>query len=235
MNEAKSMNTHLHVLEAYTNLYRVWQEPLVKERLEGLLDIFTGHILDAKTHHFRLFFDEAWNSKSPVVSFGHDIEGSWLLCEAAEAVGGRARLSDMRGRAAAMADAVFREGLDSDGSLLYEGGPQGIIDTDRHWWPQAEAVVGFINAYAVTGEERYWNAAMGAWEYINGHIIDKKRGEWFWRISREGVPYGTEFKVSEWKCPYHNSRMCLEGVYRLDALLGKTSKSLKAKGNIKGK
>jgi mannobiose 2-epimerase len=235
MNEAKSMNTHLHVLEAYTNLYRIWQEPLVKRRLEGLLDIFIEHILDAGTHHFRLFFDETWNSKSKVVSFGHDIEGSWLLCEAAGALGGKARLSAVRKQAVAMADAVYREGLDKDGSLLYESGPEGISDTDRHWWPQAEAVVGFLNAYVISKEKRYWDAAFRAWDFIRKTMIDKARGEWFWRVSREGVPYDTELKVSEWKCPYHNGRMCLEGVQRLGALLARSPRPLKAAGRRKGK
>ncbi len=231
MNEAKSMNTHLHVLEAYTSLYRIWPEALVRQRLEALLDLFAGHIIDPGTLHFKLFFDETWKSKSSTASFGHDIEGSWLLCEAAGVLGERRRIAAVRKQAVEMADAVYREGLAGDGGLLYEGGPKGVVDHDRHWWPQAEAVVGFLNAYAISKEKRYWDAALGMWDFIRKTMVDGKRGEWFWRVSREGVPYETEPKVSEWKCPYHNSRMCLEGIRRIDSLTAKSSRPSKAAGS----
>jgi mannobiose 2-epimerase len=233
MNEAKSMNTHLHVLEAYTNLYRIWPETLVRQRLEALIGLFTGRIIDPDTLHFRLFFDETWKSKSSTASYGHDIEGSWLLCEAAEVLGERRRIAAVRRQALEMAGAVYRDGLDGNGGLLYEGGPEGVVDHDRHWWPQAEAVVGFLNAYSISKEKRYWDAALGMWDYIRKTMVDGKRGEWFWRVSAEGVPYETEFKVSEWKCPYHNSRMCLEGIRRIDSLTATSSRPSKAAGSRK--
>jgi mannobiose 2-epimerase len=165
-----------------------------------------------------MFFDEEWHSQSDHISFGHDIEGSWLLCEAAEILGDQPILKAVRQEALLMAQAVLDQGVDSDGGLLYEGNASGIIDTDKHWWPQAEAVVAFLNAYQLSGQEQFLVAAGRSWEFIEKFIVDREHGEWFWRVSRAGVPSDKEFKVDPWKCPYHNSRTCFEVMTRLDNL-----------------
>jgi len=212
------MNTHLHILEAYTRLARVTNDALVSEALRRLIRIFLDHILNYRTAHFSLFFDDDWKVKSNRVSFGHDIEGSWLLCEAAEALGDEGLLARVRAAAVKMAQAVFDQGLDRDGALVYEASPVGIIDSDKHWWPQAEAVIGFISAYQLTGEEKFLEAAHRCWEFIRLNLIDKQRGEWFWKVSREGIVDQTKPKVDQWKCPYHNARMCFEGSARINAI-----------------
>ncbi len=218
MDEKKSMNTHLHVLEAYANLLRCRDNPALRGRLRDLIQVFLEHIIDRKTHNFRMFFDDEWHSKSDHISFGHDIEGSWLLCEAAEVLGDEPILHEVRQEAILMAQAVLEQAVDSDGGLLYEGDSRGIFDTDKHWWPQAEAVVAFLNAYQLSGGEHFYAAAGRSWEFIEKYIVDHQHGEWFWRVSRAGVPSDKPFKVDPWKCPYHNSRACFEAMIRLDKI-----------------
>ncbi len=218
MDEKKSMNTHLHLLEAYANLLRVDREAKLEEKLRKLISVFLTRIVDPRTYHFRLFFDEQWQSRSERISFGHDIEGSWLLCEACEILGDQDLLAHVRNVAMEMALAVRGSGIDRDGGLLYEASPDGITDDDKHWWPQAEAVVGFLNAYELSGQEDFLSAALRSWAFIENFIIDRDYGEWFWKVSRAGVPSDNRFKVDPWKGPYHNARACMEIMERLDRL-----------------
>jgi len=220
MDEKKSMNTHLHMLEAYANLFRVSDATPVRQRLGDLIEIFLDHIIDPKIHHFLLFFDEDWTPKSDVVSFGHDIEGSWLLCEAAEIHGDSQLLNRAQKEAVLMAEAVYNEAIDADGGLLYESEKGKIIDSDKHWWPQSEAVVGFLNAFQLSGREHFRVAAERSWDFIDKYIVDHTHGEWFWKVSRERVPSNDKYKVDPWKCPYHNSRTCFEVMARLSGAAG---------------
>ena len=218
MDEKKSMNTHLHMLEAYANLLREWNDGKLRERLRELARIFLDRIIDRKTHHFRMFFNEQWHDQSKWLSFGHDIEGSWLISEAAEVLGDAAVLQEARAEAVKMAQAVYDEALDADGGLLYEGKAGEIIDSDKHWWPQAEAVVGFLNAYELSGQDHFLRAAEKSWLFIESYIVDREHGEWFWKVSRDGKPCNDKYKVDPWKCPYHNSRACFEVMHRLDKM-----------------
>ena len=218
MNEKKSMNNHLHVLEAYTNLYRVWPDPRVRQRLRELIVLFEWHILNLRTHHLHHFFDEQWHVRSDTYTFGHDIEASWLLCEAAEVLGDATLVQKVAKVALQMADVVLREGIDPDGGLCYEGKDGRIIDHGKECWPQAEALVGFINAFQLSGDARYLATARRVWGYIEQHLVDRVHGEWFWRINPDGKPDPKLPKVSEWKGPYHASRACLEMLHRLEKL-----------------
>jgi mannobiose 2-epimerase len=216
MDEKKSMNTHLHVLEAYANLLRAWRDQALQNHLHQLVRIFLDHIIDPVTHHFRMFFDEAWRDRSDRFSFGHDIEGSWLLCEAAKVLGDKVILEQVGKAATQMAQTVYEQAVDTDGGLLYEGRGIEIIDTNKHWWPQAEAVVGFLNAYELSGKTHFLKASESSWEFIEKYIVDRERGEWYWMVSRDGTPSNEREKVGPWKCPYHNSRACMEVMERLD-------------------
>jgi mannobiose 2-epimerase len=218
MNEKKSMNNHLHVLEAYTNLYRAWPEPRVAERLRELVQLFEQRILDARTLHFHHFFDETWRVRSDTYTFGHDIEGTWLLCEAAEVLGDATLLKCVQAVALRMAEVALREGVDADGALSYEGKSGKVIDPGRECWPQAEAVVGFLNAYQLSDDAKFFAAARRVWDFIENRLVDRVHGEWFWRINVDGRPDLKLPKISEWKGPYHGSRACLEALHRLRAL-----------------
>ncbi|MDE2183726.1 MAG: AGE family epimerase/isomerase [Alphaproteobacteria bacterium] len=219
INCPKSMNTHLHVLEGYTNLLRVWRDPLLVARHKELLQVMLDRIVSGG--HFKLFFDQDWTSLSDHVSFGHDIEGSWLLVEAAAMVGDAALTAQTRKVALAMADAVLAEGVDEDGSVFFEADGHGnLVDATKHWWVQAEAVVGFFNAWQLSGEERFLTASRRVWDYIDARVIDRVHGEWYAKLTRRGVPLtdGSDpdaYIVGPWKCPYHNARLCYEMMGRL--------------------
>jgi N-acyl-D-glucosamine 2-epimerase len=228
LNEKKSMNTHLHVLEAYTNLYRVLPSERLKDKLKELIGTMLDYIVDEETYHFKLFFDEEWHSKSHEISYGHDIEGSWLLMEAAEVLGDQELIRRTVPIALAMAQAVYEEGVDTDGAVINEADSQGWTDTDKDWWPQAEAVVGFLNAYQMSGKEHFLQAAYRTWRFINRYIVDQTNGEWFWKVNQAGEPDRKQMKVDPWKCPYHNGRMGLEVLERIARL---DEQSNKGKGN----
>jgi len=215
-NCRKSMNTMLHMLEAYSNLLRVWDDGLLRQQHRGLLEAFLQHILDPQSGHFRLFFDDQWRSLSPNVSFGHDIEGSWLLSEAAGLQGDPELSALVRRAAIGLAEAVYREGLDRDGSLFTEAGPTGLVDASKSWWAQAEAVVGFYNAYQLAGKQHFADAAYRCWEFAQARLVDRRHGDWFKRLNQDGTPDDAIYKAGPWECPYHHSRACFEMLSRLN-------------------
>lgn len=210
-NEPKSMNTHLHILEPYTNLLRIWPDDGLKHQAKLLIRIFLDRIIDTPTAHFNLFFGMDWDVRSKIVSYGHDIEGAWLLTEAALVLGDAALTAEVEKVAVRMVDATMKEGGDTDGSIWYEKDlAHNHLDTDKHWWPQAETMVGLAWAWKLTGNSNYLVKLERCWNFIREKIIDYKNGEWFWRVNKDGVPYTTEDKAGFWKCPYHNSRALME-------------------------
>ena len=217
-NEARSMNNHLHLVEAYANLYRTWPDPGVAARLRELFELFGRHILARDGgHRLRHFLDERWRVRSRGRTYGHDIEAAWLLGEAAEAVGDERLIEEVDGWAVGLARSVLAEAMDEEGGLAYEGREGRVIDPSREWWCQAEAVVGFWHAWELTGESAFAEAAARVWRFIATHMVDREDGEWFWRVRADGSVDESEPKVSEWKGPYHNVRMCLEMLRRLPA------------------
>ncbi len=214
-NEQKTMNTHLHVLEAYTSLYRIWEVVELKEQIVMLIDNFLDHFIDPETGHLLLFFDENWHSRSTLVSYGHDIEATWLLQEAAEVIQDEALLEKIKAIDLKIADAAI-EGLDADGGLWYEYEPAAKhLIKQKHWWVQAEAMVGFFNAWQISNDEKYLDASLKNWDFVQKTILDLKNGEWIWGVDEQNKPMPAEDKVGLWKCPYHNSRACIELIKRL--------------------
>jgi len=221
-NDPKSQNTLLHIMEAYTNLLRVWPDAGLKTALTELVGIMLTKVVNPATGHLGLFFANDWTLRSDKVSYGHDIEAAWLLCEAAGVLGDPALTVHIQQLAVKIADVTLAEGTDTDGGIYNQGGPDGVIDATKEWWPQAEAVIGFLNAYAISREERHLAAALHTWDFIEQHLIDRQGGEWFRGVTREGRVIDTFEKVGFWKCPYHNGRMGLEAVRRLRLLTNRT-------------
>lgn len=242
-NFPKSQNTHLHIIEPYTNLLRCLKELQAKEScdyvpaigsvlpvgisvpietilcvegaLRNLIDIFTDKILNPETHHLDLFFEMDWTrGAGHLESYGHDIECSWLMYEAALVLGDQKVLDKVEKVVREVAKAS-EKGLCPDGSMIHEANlDTGHVDDDLHWWVQAENVVGWYNLYQHFGDEDALKKAVRCWHYIKDNLIDYKNGEWFWSRHPDGSLNTVDDKAGFWKCPYHNSRMCLEIIER---------------------
>ena len=238
-NYPKSQNTHLHIIEPYTNLFRCIKElkaaescdyvpaigsvlPIgvtvpddfvvrLESSLRNLITIFTDKILNPDTHHLDLFFDMDWTREAGrLESYGHDIECSWLMHEAALALGDETVLRKVE-TVVQMVAKASEKGLNEDGSMVHEANlDTGYVDTDRHWWVQAENVVGWINIWQYFGDESALQKALRGWQYIKDNLIDREGGEWWWSRDPERNINRKDDKAGFWKCPYHNSRMCLE-------------------------
>lgn len=231
-NYPKSQNTHLHIIEPYTNLYRCLKElreagtmlqhhdidavtARVERALRNLIDIFCEKILNPETYHLDLFFEKDWKRGAGwLESYGHDIECSWLLHEAALVLGDRKVLDRVEPVVRLVAKAS-EKGLNADGSMTHEANlDTGYVDADRHWWVQAEAVVGFFNLYQYFSDTEALQKVLACWQYIKDNLIDHELGEWYWSRDPERNINRRDDHAGFWKCPYHNSRMCLELIER---------------------
>lgn len=214
-NEKKTMNTHLHVLEGFANLYKVWPDKTLRSHISVLLNNFSDHFVDPKSGHLNLFFTEDWQLRSKLVSYGHDIEASWLLLEAAEIINDLVLIDKFKALAVKLSEGTI-EGIDTDGGLWYEYEPaENHLVKEKHWWVQAEAMIGFFNTWQLTGDAKYLELSVKNWEFVKAKILDKKNGEWFWGVDEKGNIMLNEDKAGLWKCPYHNSRACLEIISRI--------------------
>ena len=242
-NYPKSQNTHLHIIEPYTNLYRCLKEfqaptscsyvpaigailPIdiavsqqtvgrVGASVRNLIRIFTDRILNPETHHLDLFFEKDWTrGAGHLESYGHDIECSWLMHEAALVLGDQQVLEKVEPIVRMVAKAS-EKGLRPDGSMIHEANlDTGHVDDDLHWWVQAENVVGWVNLYQHFGDEDALQKALNGWNYIKQNLIDYADGEWYWSRRPDGTLNLDDDHAGFWKCPYHNSRMCLELIER---------------------
>ncbi len=213
--DEKTMITHLHILEAYAGLYRVWPEERMKERLRNILELINEKIVNNKTFHLHYFLDRNWKSTTAIDSYGHDIEASWLIYEAARLLKDPGLLGKVRKLSVRIADAAA-EGIREDGSMLTEkDNESGHIVTVRSWWEQAESVVGYLNAFEITGDASYLDKSINSWNYIKQYFVDNTHGGWYPLVLETGEP-GTRDKAGFWTCPYHNGRMCLEVIERIN-------------------
>ncbi len=213
-NEKKTMNTHLHIVEGYANLYTVWKDESLRKVIVELLQTVEKHFINTETGHLKLFFDENWVEKKDVISYGHDIEAAWLLLQCAEIAGDSTLIANYKKHALQIADAT-KEGIDADGGLWYEYDLETKeLISEKHWWPQSEMIIGFFTAWQISGKQEYLDIVFKNWDFTKKHIIDKENGEWFWGVYAD---YSTmeKDKAGFWKCPYHNGRACIELIHRI--------------------
>ncbi len=219
MNEKKTMNTHLHILEAYANLYTIWPDPALGKQLKNLIHLFLDKIISTDDNHLNLFFDEKWQLKSSAISYGHDIEAGWLVHEAALILGDKELIYEVELRVPMITDAALA-GLHAAGGILHEGDRAGKhSDNEFEWWPQAEALVALLDTWEVTKQEKYIDQALKTAQFISDNFIDRENGEWFYRVGLDGRPITSYPKAGMWKCPYHNGRACLELIKRINKIL----------------
>jgi mannobiose 2-epimerase len=217
MNTPKTMNTNLHVMEAFSCLGGYYRDNKVIDALENLVEVFLTKII-LSNRHFGLFFGMDWKEASGKISFGHDIEGSWLLTEAAKIIGKQDIIKRVSAAAVEMADVILREGMDEENGIYSEQDPDGSIHKDREWWMQVEAMVGFLNAYEMTKKEIFLEKSLAAWEYCKKKYI-RPAGEWYSNLDDKGNPDKKRDIAGPWKCPYHTGRACLEIYDRIGGLI----------------
>ncbi len=211
----RSLLTHLYILGAFTSLCRIWKDGNLFYRLKELIELFLEKIINADSMHFRLYFNKSWNETSNQISFGLDMESSWILCEAAQVLGNKDVIEQVEQLALNIADTTLEEGTDLDNGLFYQATQKEITDFDKHWWPQAEAAVGFLNAFMISQDRRYYEASVNSWLFIEKNLIDTVNKEWHWKVTRGLEPIQTSPKVSPWKGPFNNGRACIELLRRL--------------------
>ncbi|MCM1134384.1 MAG: AGE family epimerase/isomerase [Clostridium sp.] len=212
----KTMNTLLHVFEAYTELYRVTQDKKVADNLRYMMDLITDKVYNKEIGRQEVFFDRTWNSLIDLYSYGHDIEAAWLVDRGLEVLGDDAYTAKLSPITKTITENIYKRAY-IDHSLVNEA-ENGVVDTTRVWWVQAEAIVGFVNGYQKTPERReYLEAAEDIWNYIKTYVVDKRSGsEWYWSVDKDKKPIEKPI-VEPWKCPYHNGRMCFEVIKRFAA------------------
>ena len=210
----KTMNTNLHVLEALTNLYRVWKDEGLKKQLRDLIEVMSNKMVNQTTWHQYLFLTMDWQNRRDIDSYGHDIEFSWLLVEAAEVLGDEKILKDTQRIAVNMATTQLKEGINENGAMMNDREGERL-NTNLSWWVQSETVVGFLNAWHISGDKKFLDAAVRSWEWIKTYMIDREHGEWYGNVNAENEPRRNGVKADQWRCPYHNSRMGFEVMTRI--------------------
>jgi len=209
----KTMNTNLHVLEALTNLYRVWKDDGLRKQLQEQIYVMSNKVLNQKTWHEQLYFTMDWENQRDVDSYGHDIEFSWLLVEAAEVLGDKEILHETEHIPINIVDVQLKEGVNEEGGMIYEKSGERLMENFQ-WWPQAETIVGCLNAWQITGDRKYLDAAALTWEWIKKYMIDYEYGEWYGNLNADMTPRPNDVKADQWRCPYHNGRMGFEVLTR---------------------
>lgn len=209
----KTMNTLLHVFEAYTELYRVSGKKKVADQIRFMLDLVADKVYNKEKGRQEVFFDSKWNTLIDLYSYGHDIETAWLVNRGLEILDDAAYMQKLMPITEEIAGNIYERAY-IDHSVVNEA-ENGAVDTTRVWWVQAEAVVGFTDAYQKSGDEKYLEAAEDIWQYIKTCFVDKRSGsEWFWALDKDRKPLNKPI-VEPWKCPYHNGRMCFEIIRRM--------------------
>lgn len=213
-----TMNTHLHLMEAYSALYEIRPTDRVRLSLENLIEIHLEKIIFDKGARLGMFFDKNWNDKSSGISHGHNIEASWLIWEASQILNNDSISQRVEKVTISLANACYEQAFAGYGYVINETTLSGEVDSVSVWWVQAEALVGFLNAYVLTDDSRFLNAAKAIWAFTKENHIDHNKGEWFWNARNHEAIRSRSYKAGMWKAPYHNGRAMLESVSILKEL-----------------
>ena len=211
----RTMNTLLHVLEAYSVLYEADRNEKIGKSIREVLNIFKEKIYNPDKKICEVFFDKNYNSLIDLESYGHDIEASWLIYRALEVLDDKKYYDIMLPVVEGLAEASYINGIDKANNAMFNECEKKVISRKKVWWVQAESVTGFYNAYTLTNNEDYLNMSSKVWDYIQKYIIDKNTGEWIEDIQEDNTVTKGQALAHEWKCPYHNGRMCIEMIKRL--------------------
>ena len=220
-NATKTMNANFHIMVAYANIYRAYKDDKVKKALKNLIEVLLDKIVDAQRGSCNLFFDSNWNIVPSDDNYGLDIEASWLIWDAAQVLNDQKLIEQIRPIVLKMVEHSLKYGYDMDGGMMNEGNDKdGVLNTYKSWWVQAESVIAFFNAYQMTNENKYLANALLTWDFIKKYVIDYEYGEWYGTVGKDDhKPNLEESKIGPWKCPYHNSRMGLQIAERIDSII----------------
>ena len=220
-NATKTMNANFHIMVAYANIYRAYKDDKVKKALKNLIEVLLDKIVDAQRGSCNLFFDSNWNIVPSDDNYGLDIEASWLIWDAAQVLNDQKIIEQIRPIVLKMVEHSLKYGYDRDGGMMNEGNDKdGVLNTYKSWWVQAESVIAFFNAYQMTNENKYLANALLTWDFIKKYVIDYEYGEWYGTVGKDDhKPNLEESKIGPWKCPYHNSRMGLQIAERIDSII----------------
>ncbi len=212
----RTMNTLLHVLEAYTELYRVDRQERVGEAMRRIISQFVDDVYNPERGILDVFFDRDFNSIIDLESYGHDIEASWLIDRSCDVLGDAELTARIRPVTRTLAEVTYRNAYDSQLHALYNECEKGVVDRQKVWWVQAESTVGFYNAWQNNPDlTELKQAAEDIWQFVQDKIIDRRCGEWIENLLPDGSVDNHRGIVHLWKCPYHNGRMCIEMANRL--------------------
>ena len=213
LNYPKTQNTHLHILEAYSSLYKIHPTAEIHAALKYNIELFDRYMIDKNNYHLRMFLDNHWNDFSTSFTYGHDIEASWLIAKAVEILNDAEITKKIIPLVMRIAHTTVTQAIGEQGHVIdcFDFASQQH-NADIVWWVQAEAIVGFMNAYALSGEKKYLHAAERVWHFVKLHFIDRQHGEWLWFSSLDKKTEPPQYKVGFWKCPYHNGRAMIEAV-----------------------
>ena len=222
-NATKTMNANFHIMVAYANIYRAYKDDRVKRALKNLIEVLLDKIIDVRRGSLNLFFDTNWDIVQSNDNYGLDIEASWLIWDAVQVLGDKKLIEQIEPIVLKIVEHCLKFGYDTDGGMMNEGNDkEGVVNTYKSWWIQAESVIAFFNAYQMTEENKYLSNSLLSWDFIKKYVIDYKYGEWFGTVSKDDhEPNLEENKIGPWKCPYHNSRMGLQIAERIDSIINK--------------
>jgi mannobiose 2-epimerase len=213
-------NSHIHLVEAYTALVRAWPSPGPRAALADLVRFILDRFVTPDGTSLYQALDADLRPLPSAPSFGHDIEASWLLDDAGDALGDAALQQRLRRVAASLATAAASRAQLRDGGFLSSAIRADAASVPpRVWWVQAEAIVGLVNVAQQGGPPGMMTRAEALWGFIERVMIDRENGEWFEAVDGNGRPLPDRPKVGPWKEPYHQARACLE-IMRRAGILG---------------